>query len=130
MKHLNLIGTGLIAIGAITGAAWAAPSKTDMDFCNQKAAQLSKSGAAQPGMQPGTPPSTGAQTDRNGAVAPGTAARPAPPNPQPGDNPTGGRITDSTQPGTPPSELGMAPAGNNDPAYRQAYLACINERQK
>jgi len=41
------------------------------------------------------------------------------------NNPTGGRLTDSSQPGVPPSELGMAAIGETNPAYRQAYLACI-----
>jgi hypothetical protein len=115
MKRQTLIGTGILAIGTLAGAAWAAaPSKADMDFCNQKAAQVSKATPAQPGAgttrQPSIPPRTG--------------------SPQPGTNPTGGRVTDSSQPGTPPSELGMAPIGETDQGYRQAYLACINERTK
>ncbi len=50
MKYGRLIGTGLLAVGALTGAALAAtPSKGDMDFCNQKAAQVSKASPVQPG---------------------------------------------------------------------------------
>jgi hypothetical protein len=106
MKRWGFIGTGILTVGALTGAVWAAePSKGDMDSCNQKAAQVSK--ATQPGAGT-TPPSTA----------------------QSGSNPTGGRVTDSTPPGIPPSQLGMAPIGETDPAYRQAYLACINERMK
>ena len=108
MKLWRFIGTGVLSIGTVAGAAWAAqPTKGDMDFCNQKAAQVSKATPVKPGART-TPPST----------------------PQPGSNPTGGRMTDSSQPGTSPSQLGMAPIGETEPAYRQAYLACINERAK
>jgi len=107
MKSWRLIGTGILTIGTVAGVAWAAtPTQGDMDFCNQKAAQASKATPVQPGTT--SPPSTA----------------------QPGSNPTGGRMTDSSQPGTPPSQLGMAPIGETDPAYRQAYLGCINERTK
>ncbi len=100
MKLWRFIGTGVLTIGTLAGAAGAAqPTKGDMDFCNQKAAQVSKA----------TPMKPGAGT-----------------TPQPGSNPTGGRVTDSSQPGTSPSQLGMAPIGETEPAYRQAYLACIN----
>jgi hypothetical protein len=121
----------MLIVATVAGAAWAAtPSKADMDFCNMKAAQASKATPVQPstgtmrqpadGSQPGTP------------VSPGTAAQPAPGtgSPQPGSNPTGGRVTDSSQPGTSPSQLGMAPIGETDPAYRQVYVACITERVK
>ncbi len=78
-----------------------------MDFCDHKAAQVSKAAPVKPGAGT-TPPST----------------------PQPGSNTTGGRVTDSTQSsGTSPSQLGMAPIGE-EPVYRQAYLACIHERAK
>ena len=108
MNLWRFVGTGALAVGTIAGAALAAqPTKDDMDFCNQKAAQVSKA----------TP------------VKPGTGTTP-PPSPQSGTNPTGGRITDSSQPGTSPSQLGMAPIGETEPAYRQAYLACISERTK
>lgn len=73
------------------------------------------------------------QTDtstRGPPVSPGAPVQPAPVTPQPGNNPSGGRITDSSPPGIPPSQLGMAPNGETDNAYKQAYLACINERQK
>jgi len=132
MKYGRLIGTGILTVGTLTGAALAAtPSKADMDFCNQRAAQVSKAGPVQPGAgatrQPApssTPPGT--------PVSPGTAAQPAPGtgSPQPGSNPTGGRITDSSPPGTPPSQLGMASVGETDPTYRRAYLACITDRTK
>jgi hypothetical protein len=108
MKLGRFIGTGVLTIGTVAGVAWAAqPSKGDMDFCDQKAAQVSKA----------TP------------MKPGTKTTP-PPTPQSGSNPTGGRITDSSQPGASPSQLGMATIGETEPAYRQAYLACINERAK
>ena len=137
MKRGRFIATGILTIGILAGAAWAAtPSKGDTDFCNQKAAQVSKATPVQPGA--GTtrqPAPTGGPADSSKPgtpVSPGTAAQPAPGtgSPQPGSNPTGGRMTDSSQPGTPPSALGMAPIGETDPAYRQAYLACLNERTK
>lgn len=49
---------------------------------------------------------------------------------QRGSNLTGGRMTDGGQAGIPPSELGMAPIGETDRGYRQAYLSCIIERTK
>jgi hypothetical protein len=105
MKRMGFVGTGILAIGALTGAVWAAePSKADMDVCNQKAAQVTSSGQPKSGT---TPPSTSQST-----------------------NPTGGRATDSSQPGISPSQLGMAPIGETNPAYKQAYLACINDRTK
>ena len=81
MRLWRFVGTGALAVGTIAGAALAAePTKEDMDFCDQKAAQVSKAAPVQPGAGT-TPPST----------------------PQPGSNPTGGRVTDSTQSGTSPS---------------------------
>jgi len=108
MKLWRFVGTGALAVGTIAGAALAAePTKEDMDFCDHKAAQVSKAAPVKPGAGT-TPPST----------------------PQPGSNTTGGRVTDSTQSsGTSPSQLGMAPIGE-EPVYRQAYLACIHERAK
>src|SRR5512132_2121416 len=107
MKSRRVIGIGAFTIGILVGTVWAAqPSKGDMDFCNQKAAQVSKATPVKPGAGT-TPPST----------------------PQPGSNPTGGRVTDSTQSGTSPSQPGMAPIGE-EPVYRQTHLACIHERAK
>jgi hypothetical protein len=104
MRLWRFVGTGALAVGTIAGAALAAqPTKEDMDFCDQKAAQVSKAAPVQPGAGT-TPPST----------------------PQPGSNSTGGRATDGTQS---PSQPGMAPIGE-DPVYRQTYLACIHERAK
>jgi hypothetical protein len=137
MKRWRFIATGILTIGTLAGAAWAAePTKADMDFCNQKAAQVSKPSPVQPGtnVQAATQPPTGGLSDSRTPgtpVSPGSAQpRPGPGTPQPGNNPTGGRITDSSQPGTPPSARGMASVGETDPAYRHAYLVCINERAK
>lgn len=108
MRSWRVIGIGILAMGTLAGAAGAAqPTKGDMDFCNQKAAQVSKATPVKPGAGT-TPPST----------------------PQPGSNPTGGRVTDSSQPGMSSSQLGMAAIGESDPAYKQTYLACINDRAK
>src|SRR5262245_41057911 len=128
MKYWSATGTCLLAIGALAGvaAAGAAPSKADMDFCNQKAAQAALPGPVQPGSSPrSAPPATGMQTEgeKPGTpVSPGTADQSTPGTPRPGNNPTGGRITDSSVPGTPPSATGMAPIGESDPSYRQAYV--------
>ena len=131
MKYGRLIGT-VLTVGMLAGAALAAsPTKGDMDFCNMKAAQVSKASPVQPGAaatrQPApssTPPGT--------PVSPGTTAQPAPGtgSPQPGSNPSGGRITDSSPPGIPPSQLGMDSIGETDQRYRQTYLACIADRTK
>jgi hypothetical protein len=113
MKYGRLIGAGILTIGTLAGPASAAsPTKGDMDFCNMKAAQVSKAP---------TQPGAGATTRQ---PAPGTRSA------QPGSNPTGGRITDSSPPGTPPSQLGMDSIGETDQNYRQAYLACIADRTK
>ena len=140
MKYQKLVCTSLLAFGTLAGAAWAAqPTKADMDFCNQKAAQATKATPVQPGTgttrQPTPPPTTGGPSDRSTPgtpVSPGTGSQSAPGtgSSQPGSNQTGGRITDSRPPGTPPSELGMAPAGETDQGYRQAYVACIDQRVK
>src|SRR5262245_42016772 len=66
MNRLSLVATGLLTIGTFAGGASAAgPSKTDMEFCNQKAAQASKPSPVQPSTtnQPAKQPSTGMQTD-------------------------------------------------------------------
>jgi hypothetical protein len=107
-----VIAAGMMAVGAfgVTTAARAAqPTQTDIDFCNKQAAEASS------------------KIPKDSSTA--AATRPATPA-QPGTNPTGGRITDSSPPGTPPSMTGMAPAGETDLAYRQAYLACINQRAR
>jgi hypothetical protein len=133
-KRWMVIGTQLLTLTSLTGGALAiGPTKADMESCNQKAAQVTKATPVQPSTrsQPATPPSTGMQADTSKAgtpVSPGPAAQPAPSTPQPGNNPSGGRMTDSSTPGVPPSELGMAPIGETDPAYRQAYLACITSK--
>jgi hypothetical protein len=133
MRHGRLIVVGIFTTGTLAGAALAAsPTKGDMDFCNMKAAQMSKASPVQPGTGPTTrqpapssmPPGTPASPGTAGRSAPGTGSA------QPGSNPTGGRITDSSPPGTPPSQLGMASIGETDQNYRQAYLACIADRTK
>jgi len=48
-------------------------------------------------------------------------------------NPTGGRVTDSTQPGVPAAAAsdevrGMAAAGQTDPTFRHAYMECMKGR--
>jgi hypothetical protein len=140
MTFWRFIGSIALTLVILAGAALAAqPTKGDIDLCNQKAAQVSKATPVKPGVGtqrgPAPPPTTGRSADSTKPgtpVSPGTAAQPAPGtgSPQPGSNPTGGRVTDSTQPGVSPSQLGMAPIGETDPAYRQTYLACINERAK
>jgi len=132
MKHWGVIGTGALALASLAGGALAlGPTKADMDVCNQKAAEVAKATPAEPrpGGQPATSPSTGIEgypSKPGASAAPGPAAQPAPA--APGNNPTGGRITDSSPPGIPPSQLGMAPIGETNPVYRQAYLACIKEK--
>jgi hypothetical protein len=107
MTRWIAIGAGLLTLTSLAGGALAV-TKADMDSCNQKAAQVAKATPAQPSTssQPATPPPTGT-------------------TPQPSNNPSGGRITDSSAPGVPPSVLGMEPIGETDLSYRQAYLACI-----
>ena len=102
MRLWRFVGTGALAVGIIAGAALAAqPTKEEMDFCDQKAAQVSKEAPVKPSA--------------------------GPPTSHPGSNPASGRVTDSTQSGTSASQLGMAPIGE-EPVYRQTYLACMHDR--
>jgi hypothetical protein len=66
MKLWRFIGTGVLTIGTVAGVAWAAqPSKGDMDFCDQKAALVSKATPVKPGTRTSTVyPSVGEQPDR------------------------------------------------------------------
>jgi hypothetical protein len=131
MTRWIVVATPLFILTSLAGGALAvSPTKADMDSCNQKAAQVTKATPVQPSTssQPATPPSTSMQTDASKPgtpVSPGPATQTVPSTPQPSSNPSGGRVTDSSPPGVPPSQLGMAPIGETDPAYRQAYLACI-----
>jgi len=132
MKYGRLIGAGILTIGTLAGPASAAsPTKGDMDFCNMKAAQVSKASPVQPGAAASRQPAPSA-TPPGTPVSPGTAAQSVPGtgSAQPGSNPSGGRITDSSSPGIPPSQLGMDSIGETDQRYRQAYLACIADRTK
>jgi len=107
MRLWRFVATGALAVGTIAGAALAAqPTREDTDFCDEQAAQVSK-----------TAP-----------VKQGAGTTPTPPSsPRPGSNPTDGRVTtDSTRSGTLPS---LAPMGE-EPVYRQTYLACIHERAR
>jgi hypothetical protein len=106
----------LLGAGAALGAG--APKQTDVDACNREAAAV----------QSGKSPST----------APGSAL--------PGSGPSGGQGSIQTRPMdstkdmpkqegmkrdmTPSSDLmkGMAPAGQNDPAFRATYLECLKKR--
>ncbi len=105
MKLWRFVGTGVLVVGTLAGGALAAhPTKGDMDYCDHKAAQVSKAAPVKPGAGT-TPPSA----------------------PPPGSNPTDGWVADSAQSGTSPSRV--APIGE-EPVYRQTYLACIHERAK
>ena len=157
-------GAGFISLAAVAGATWAGqPTQADMEFCNQKAAEMSQGTPVQPGVagnqpginapaesanpatgqkaspvQPGsqgqTPPAPG-NNPTGGRITdssqPGAVA-PGPATPTPRNNPTGGRITDSSQPGmTLSSPLpGMAEMGQTNGAYRQAYLTCLTQRSQ
>ena len=133
MKPLALLGAGILTIGMLAGSSWAGDlSKADMDFCNQKAGEASTPSPVQPGARAERQPQSGSPSSGNTMgtpVSPSPSAQSGTGSPQSG-NPTGGRITDSSQPGTPPSAQGMAPAGETDLKYRQAYLACLSERTK
>jgi len=132
MKYGRLIGAGILTIGTLAGPASAAsPTKGDMDFCNMKAAHVSKASPVQPGAAASRQPAPSA-TPPGTPVSPGTTPQSVPGtgSAQPGSNPSGGRITDSSSPGIPPSQLGMDSIGETDQRYRQAYLACIADRTK
>jgi hypothetical protein len=134
MQRLTLFGTGVLLLGTFACPAWAGePTKADMDFCNKKAAEVSTPSPVQPGSstQATTPPPAGTVTPGT-PVSPGPVVQPSPGSGsgQIGKSPSGGRITDSSQPGIAPSARGMAPIGEKDLKYRQAYLACLDARVK
>src|SRR5436305_1897965 len=53
MHHWSIVGVGLVTIGTLAGGALAVgPSKADMDFCNQKAAQVAAPSPVQPTRSP------------------------------------------------------------------------------
>ena len=110
MKPWALIGTGILTMGALAGVTWAGDaSKADMDFCNQKAAEGSTPNSVPPGARTEPAPS--------GVPSSGTTGTPVSPG--------------TTQPGAAsPATRGMAPVGETDSKYRQAYLACLKERTK
>jgi hypothetical protein len=127
-RNATGIGVGIIALGVF--AAFSAepatqPTPEQVQMCNTRAAEAV------------------ARTSKGTTGPMATTSRvpgqPAPGNVQPGTsgNPTGGRATDSTEPGAPPSAVsgtvsqevlrGMAPAGQNNQAYQQSYLVCMRQ---
>ena len=111
IEILVLFGMSLLTFGIIADAA--GPAQADFDICNAEAHTRAASPSAAPVTQPPATPSP-ARTTGTGA---GTGA---------------GRITDSTSPGTPSASddlsRGMAAAGQADPAFRHAYVACMKRR--
>lgn len=99
-----ITGGSMLTMAVFAGGAWAAPpTQADMDLCNQKAAAAAQ---AAKGHQAAGAPQPGASST----------------------NPTGGRITDSSQPGMTQMTRGMAAAGQTDSVYRQAYSVCMTQR--
>jgi len=136
--HALLVSAGLLVSGAIAGGVWAAqPTQADIDFCNRQAAASTSGGQGSnqtTAQTPGAPSARdGAGSNRTGgritdSTQPGANTAPgAGPAPGVGNNPTGGRITDSSQPGAAPAP-GMAASGQSNPTYRQAYMACLQQR--
>ena len=85
---------------------------------------------AETGTKPGTPVSPSSAPVMETPTTPSAAATTGAPST---GNPTGGRITDSTQPGVPAAAAsddvrGMAPAGQTDAAFKHAYMECMNGR--
>jgi hypothetical protein len=127
-----LAGVGIAAMAVFAGGVSAAPpTQADIDLCNQKAAEAARtanSGQTAMSQQPGAPGNNPTGGRITDSTQPGT--EPGSGGTQPGRevNPTGGRITDSTQPGSAPSMMGMAPMGQTNSAYRQAYVVCMSQR--
>ncbi len=85
---------------------------------------------ADTGTKPGTPVSPSSAPAMETPATPSPAATTGAPST---GNPTGGRVTDSTQPGVPAAAAsdevrGMAAAGQTDPAFRHAYMECMKGR--
>jgi hypothetical protein len=129
-----LTGAGILSITVFSAGVWALPvTEADIERCNQKAAEVSArtakgshdTAAQQPGA-PSTNPTGGRITDSSQpGMLPGAGNSQG--SAQSSTNPTGGRVTDSTQSGS--VTIGMAPIGEKDGVYRQAYIACLNEHR-
>jgi hypothetical protein len=112
---------GLLAV-ANSGQAAQQPSQADFDACNKEAQAKAGGPAASPstgargGASAGGSISGGGTSVSGGATTPGGGA---------GGGVTGGATTS----GTSDEQLqGMAAAGQNDPAYQQAYRECLQRR--
>ena len=120
----------------------AAPA-TGGDTATKPGTPVSPSAAAatETASTPSPSPAPGADTgSKSGTPVSPSAAPvtqpPATPSPAPttgtGAGTGAGRITDSTSPGTPSASddlsRGMAAAGQADPAFRHAYVACMKRR--
>ena len=110
----------LFSAGAAIGAG--APKQTDVDACNQEAmaVQKGKSPSAAPGSAiPGSGPSGGQGSIQNRPMDSTVDSTKNMPK-QEGMKTDASRSSDLTK--------GMAPAGQNNAAYRASYLECLKKR--
>ena len=125
-----LLATGMLQIGTLAAAAWAAPpSQADMDYCNRQA--LASRGSGSSSVAP-TPPGRAANpgsmtnaspTTLGSSTYPGSTGSSGSTSGQPGSGARGTMSQDDVN-----SAPGMAATGQSDPNYRQMYVACLQQR--
>ena len=146
---MNRISALIVLVASVflvssTAALAADPTQADFDTCNRMAQSKTSDPSASPKDNAGATPATRADTAAKPGSPVSASAAPAsktPVTPSPTattgapstGSSTGGRITDSTQPGVPAAAAsddvrGIAAAGQTDPAFRHAYMECMKGR--
>jgi hypothetical protein len=110
MKTPGILATLAFIAGTATAAMAAAPAQADFDACNRMAQSKVRSPSASPQSQP--------QADAKTPPSPATPQ--AAPSPQTADQ---ARVANQA------NQLhGIDEASKDDPAYQQAYRACMSGR--
>jgi len=110
MKTVGVLVAIAVIAGTATVAAAAEPTQADFDACNR----MAQSKLSNPSASPQTQPPADAKTP------PSAAAPQAAPSPQTADQ---ARVANQA------NQLhGIADASKDDPAYQQAYRACMAGR--
>jgi hypothetical protein len=115
-----LMCAGTLSMGGFATAA--APTQADIDACNNEAAAATGQRINTPGSR-----STGPMITSSKSEAEQATGVPAPANPAgPGSNPTGGRVTDSSEPGA----AAKGSSNQKSSEYRAAYEQCLARRAR
>ena len=110
MKRIGTLVAAALIAGTATAAGAATPTQADFDACNRMAQAKLSNPSASPQSQP--------QADAK--TRPSEAAPQAAPSPQTANE---AKVENQA------NQLhGIAEASKDDPAYQQAYRACMTER--